>query len=150
MKQLLSGLALALAAVVTATAQSPDVKREVEIDVKDGKNVTLTGCVERYPDSTGATKFQLTKVADKEGRTHSYLLVDEEDDVEDHVGHLVEIKGKAADQEDGRIEVKTKTRVERDDAGDTRAETTQDVKGDLRGLPILDVDDVKMIRPTCN
>ena len=149
MKQLLSGLALAVFATATMGAQSDAVKREVEIDVKDGKNVTLTGCVERYPDATGATKFQLTKVADKEGRIHSYLLVDEEDDLEEHVGHMVEIEGKAADQKDGRIEVRTKTRVEREDADDTKAESTHDVKGDLRGLPILDVDDVKMIRPTC-
>jgi hypothetical protein len=149
MKQLLSGFVLAMFAAVTVGAQSGEVKREVEIDVKDGKDVKLTGCVERYPDATGATKFQLTKVADKEGRIHSYLLVDEEDDLEEHIGHMVEVKGKAADQKDGRIEVKTKTRVERDDADDTKAESTHDVKGDLRGLPILDVDEVKMIRPTC-
>jgi hypothetical protein len=150
MKQLLSGFVLAVFATFAVAAQSDVVKRETTIDVKDGKKVTLTGCVERHPDPTGATNFQLTKVADKDGRIHSYLLVDEEDDLEDHVGHLVEIKGEAADDEDGRIKVRTKTKVERDDADDTSSETTQDVKGDLRGLPILDVEAVKMIRPTCD
>jgi hypothetical protein len=150
MRQLLSGLALALFATATMAAQSGEVKRETKIEVKDGKNVTLTGCVERHSDPTRATRFQLTDVADKDGRRGAYLLVDEGDDLEDHVGHLVEIKGKAADSEDGRIKVKSKTEVERDGADDTKTQTTEEVQGDLRGLPILDVDKVRMIRPTCD
>jgi hypothetical protein len=150
MRQLLSGLALALFATATMAAQSGEVKRETKIEVKDGKNVTLTGCVERHSDPTGATRFQLTDVADKNGRRGAYLLVDEGDDLEDHVGHLVEIRGKAADSDDGRVKVRSKTKVEREDGDDTNTESTEEVKGDLRGLPILDVDKVRMVRPTCD
>ena len=149
MRQLLSGLALALFATATMAAQSGEVKRETKIEVKDGKNVTVTGCVERHSDPTGATKFQLTDVADKEGRRGAYLLIGEGDDLDDHVGHLVEIKGKASDHEDGRVKVESKTKIERDDGDDTKTESTEEVKGDLRGLPILDVNKVRMIRPTC-
>jgi hypothetical protein len=150
MRQLLSGLTLSLFATATMAAQSGEVKRETKIEVKDGKNVTLTGCVERHSDPTGATRFQLTDVADKDGRRGAYLLVDEGDDLEDHVGHLVEIRGKAADSDDGRIKVKSKTKVDREDGDDTSTETNEEVKGDLRGLPILDVNKVRHIRPTCD
>jgi hypothetical protein len=149
MRQLLSGVAFTLFAAATMAAQSGEVKRETQIEVKDGKDVTVTGCVERHADPTGATSFQLTDVADKHGRRGAYLLIGEGDDLEDHVGHMVEIKGKAADSDDGRIKVKSKTKVERDDADDTKTETTEEVKGDLRGVPLLDVDKVRMIRPTC-
>jgi hypothetical protein len=150
MRQLLSGLTLALFATATMAAQSGEVRRETKIEVKDGKNVTLTGCVERHSDPTGATAFQLTDVADKEGRRTAYLLIGKDDDLDDHLGHLVEIKGKASDTADGRVRVKSKTKVERDDGDDTKTETTEEVRGDLRGLPILDVGKVRMIRPTCD
>ncbi len=149
MRHLLLGFVLAACASLAVSAQTREVERETKIEVKDGKDVKLTGCLERHHDSMGATKFRLTNVADKDGRRGSYLLVDEEDDLEDHVGHLVEIEGTAADAEDGHLAVETKEKIERDDADDTRAETKQEVKGDLRGIPILDVDEVKMLRPTC-
>jgi hypothetical protein len=149
MKQLLSGFAIAAFAAASVSAQSSTVKRETSIEVKDGKRMTLTGCVQPHPDQTGATQYQLTNVADDDGRVHSYLLVGDNDDLDDHVGHLVEIKGKAADREGGRITVKSKTKVERDDAEDTRSETTEEIKGDLSGLPLLSVDKVRMVRPDC-
>jgi len=148
MRTILSGFMVALFVAGVAGAQTT-VEREAEIEVKDGDDVTLTGCLERHPDPTGATKFQLTNVADEDGRVSSYLLVDEEDELEEHVGHLVEIEGKAADREDGRIRVDTRTKVEREDAPDTTTKTTEETAGDLTGVPILDVDDVRMIRPTC-
>ena len=149
MRTILSGFMFALLAATAAAAQSTTVQRETEIDVKDGEDVTLTGCLERHPDPSGATKFQLTNVTDQDGRVSSYLLVDEEDDLEEHVGHLVEIEGEAADREDGRIRVETRTKVEREDAPDTTTKTSEETAGDLAGIPILDVDEVRMIRPTC-
>jgi hypothetical protein len=82
---------------------------------------------------------------------HSYLLVGGDDgDLQSHVGQMVEIKGKAADHEDGKVKVKTKTNVEREDADDVNTESKSELKGDLIGLPLLGVRDVKMIRPTCS
>jgi hypothetical protein len=65
------------------------------------------------------------------------------------VGQLVEIRGEAADREDGRIRIETETKVERDDAPDSTTRTTEETTGDLRGIPILAVDDVRTIRPDC-
>jgi len=131
-------------------AQSATVKSESKIEVKEGKDVTLTGCIEPHPDAAGATRFQLTNVADKKGERHRYLLVGETDDLKDHVGHLVEIKGKAADDGDGKVEVKTKTKVDRENAPDTKAESTSELEGGLPGVPLLGVKHVKMLRPTCS
>ena len=78
----------------------------------------------------------------------SYILVG--DDLDEHVGHLIEIKGKASNiGDDGKVEVKTKTKVERDDADDKETETKTTIEGDLDGVPYLGVKSVKMIRNTC-
>jgi hypothetical protein len=149
MRTILSGFGVALLATTAIAAQSATVERETKIEVKDGEEITVTGCLERHPDATGAIGYQLTNVADKDGRVSSYLLVDEEDDLEERVGQLVEIRGEAADREDGRIRIETETKVERDDAPDSTTRTTEETTGDLRGIPILAVDDVRTIRPDC-
>ena len=151
-KHACSAIALVGAASLplAAAGQESKVKSETKLEVKDGKDVTLTGCLERHPDSTGATKYQLTQVADKKSELHSYLLVGEEGDLKDHVGHMVEIKGKAADREDGKVKVETKTKIDREHADDVKTESKSEVKGDLIGLPLLGVKNVKMVRPTCS
>jgi hypothetical protein len=135
---------------LAAAGQAEKVKTETKLEVKDGKDVTLTGCVERHPDSNGTTQYRLTNVADKRNELHSYLLVGTDNDLESHVGHMVEVKGKAADREDGKVKVQTKTKVEREHADDVKTESKSELKGDLIGLPLLGVKDVKMIRPTCS
>ena len=137
-------------AAAPAMAQSTEIKTETKVEVKDGKDVKLTGCVERLPEAGAAARYRLADVADATGKRHSYLLVGKDGELERHVGHMVEVKGKAADREDGKVKVKTKTKVDREDADDLKNESEAEVKGDLIGLPLLGVDDVKMIRPTCS
>ena len=114
--------------------------------MKDGKEVTVTGCVAPTASGTG---YMLTDAADKAGRVHSYMLVSDDVDLSKHVGHRVEIRGKAADQGDAKIETesKTKTKVEHGDDKETHGKT--ELKGDLSGLPFLGVKDVKMIAAVC-
>ena len=102
-------LGYSLFAVITACAlvraqgvQQPH-KSETKITVEDGKDIKATGCVERNADGT----FMLTNVANKDGAMGSYILADEEDDLKDHVGHRVEIKGKAADKGKGKVKIET-------------------------------------------
>jgi hypothetical protein len=141
-----TALALTLAAG-TAAAQSAKVKSETEIEVKDGKEVKLTGCVAR---AASGTAFLLNNVEGKDGASKSYILVGDAD-LDSHVGHLIEVKGKASDVgDDAKIEVKTKTKVERDDADDTKTETKTTLEGDLAGVPYLGVKSVKMLRASCS
>jgi hypothetical protein len=146
MKLIASAFALAAACSVGLAAQSTEQSTKSKITVKEGKDVTVTGCVQRTASDTG---FMLTDAADKEGRVHSYMLVSDDIDLAKHVGHRVEIKGKAADRGEGKIkaESETKTTVEHGDDKETHGKT--ELKGDLSRLPFLGVKEVKMIAAAC-
>ncbi len=138
-----AAVAISTALVSTSgiTAQSND-KPKTRLIVEDGKELTVTGCVGRNPDGG----YTLTSAAGKDGATGSYILArlkdddDEFEDLKDHVGHRVEIKGKAADKGDGRIKVET-------DSGKT--ETKSEMKGDLSGLPFLGIKSFRMLASVC-
>ena len=145
MKRFMLGSALALACSVGLAAQTATVKSETKVDVKDGKDVTVTGCLAR---SASGTAFLLNNVEGKGVASKSYILVG--DDLDAHIGHFIEIKGKASNiGDDGKVEVKTKTKIERDDADDKTTETKTTMEGDLAGVPYLGVKSVKMIRNSC-
>jgi len=145
MKRFMLGSALALACSVGLAAQTATVKSETKVDVKDGKDVTITGCLAR---SASGTAFLLNNVEGKDVTSKAYILVG--DDLDAHIGHFIEVKGKASNiGGDGKVEVKTKTKIERDDADDKKTETKTTMEGDLAGVPYLGVKSVKMIRNTC-
>ena len=79
----------------------------------------------------------------------SYILAtDDRDDLEDKVGHRVEIKGKAADKGSGKVKIESKSEVEA--GGDTRKrESKTEVEGDLQGLPYLGVKSIRTIATVC-
>jgi hypothetical protein len=99
---------LAVAGAVTAGAQSSETTTKTKIDVKDGKEMKVTGCVE----SGGEGGYVLTNVADKNGTLHSYRLVSDGDDFSKVVGQRVQIEGKVADRAHGKVEIKTETKVD--------------------------------------
>ena len=140
MKLGICGVATALALATTVVAAQDASKTRVIVE--DGKEMTLTGCIQRNRDGG----YTLTNAAGKDGVVSGYILArlddkdDELDDLKDHVGHRVEIKGRAADRGEGKIRVKT-------DSGKT--ESQSEVKGDLSGLPFLGVKSVRMIASVC-
>ena len=148
MTRLFIATTVALACGAGLSAQSAKVKSETEISVKDGKNVTVTGCVERAASGTG---YVLTSAEGKDVGSRHYLLVGKDDSMDEHVGHLVEIKGKATDiGGDGKVEMKTKTKIEREHAEDKETSSKTEMKGDLENVPYLGVKSVKTIRESCN
>ena len=147
MKRLILGTALVLATSAGLAAQQSTTKTQTKVDVKDGKNVTVTGCVDRAASGQG---FVLTRV--KSGGTPSpfYALVGEESALSNHVGHLVEIRGKATDVgDDGKVDVTTKTKVEREHGDDTHTKAKTRIEG-ATDVPFLGVKSVKMLRDTCS
>ena len=146
MKRTLLGAALALTCSAGLAAQSSTIKTESKVDVKDGKDVVVTGCLDRASTGTG---FMLTGVEGSDVDTRGFLLVGKDGDLDDHVGQLVEIHGKASAGKDAKIQVKTKTKVEREDADDKETESKTEIKGDLLNVPYLGVKSVKMIRSSC-
>jgi hypothetical protein len=136
-------MAIVLAAGLAA-AQDTDSKSKTKIKVDDGKSVTVTGCVERGPEGG----FTLTNVANKDGALGSYMLAATDDndlgDIDKHVGHRVEVTGKAADQGKGKIKVESKT-----EGTSGKTESKSEVKGDLKGLPYLGVKSFRMLAAVC-
>jgi hypothetical protein len=147
MKMKLIGPAICFVMVSAAAfgAQTSETETKSKIAVKGGKDMQVTGCVE--PTASGG--FMLTNAADKTGALHSYMLVSDDADLSKHVGHRVQISGRAADQGDATIETetKTKTKVERGDDKETHSKS--EMRGNLAGVPFLGVKSVKMIAASC-
>jgi hypothetical protein len=127
-----------------ASAQEVEKKSKMKVKVDDGKTVTVTGCVDRASEGG----FTLTNVAGKDGALGSYLLAATDDnnldDIDKHVGHRVEVTGKAADQGKGKIKVESKS-----EGTSGKTESKAEVKGDLKGLPYLGVKSFKMLASVC-
>lgn|SRR6185369_597468 len=100
--------ALTVASAVTLSGQSSETKTTTKIEIKNGKDVKVTGCVEAGLDGG----YVLTQVDSKRGALHRYVLVSDGDDFSKVVGQRVEIEGKAADIDHGRVEIKTETKVD--------------------------------------
>ena len=99
----------ALASAVSLLgAQSSETTTKTKIDVKDGKDVKVTGCIESGSDGL----YLLTNVADKTGERHSYVLVSDNENFSKVLHNRVEIDGKIADSRDGKVEIKTETKVD--------------------------------------
>lgn len=147
MKALILGTTAALAATVGLAAQSSTTKTETKVDVKDGKEVTVTGCVEASETGAG---YVLTHVEPRVGNPLAiYTLIGQESSVGRHLGHLVEIKGKATNiGDDGKVEVTTKTKVERADGDDTVTTSKSEIEGPAAPA-YLGVRSVKTLRTSC-
>jgi hypothetical protein len=138
MKLTMLTCSLAVAGAVTLGAQSSETTTKTKIDVKDGKEVKVTGCVET--DSFGS--YVLTHVVDKSGALHRYLLVSDNDDFSKVIGHRVAIEGRVADRGHGKVAIKSETKV--DGPG-----TDTSSKAEGTG-PYLGVKHMKMIAASCS
>jgi hypothetical protein len=145
------GIALALACSTLATLAAQNEKQtetKSKITVKDGKDVTVTGCVATAPASANGA-YLLTNVADKKGSLPDYTLTGKDnDDLQKHLGHRVEISGLAADR-DGKVEIETKSKTKIDDGPDRESRAKATVKGDMPGLTYLKIKSLRMVAAVC-
>jgi hypothetical protein len=137
---------LALACSVALGAASPQTESKSKITVKDGQEVTVTGCVE--PNASG-TGYMLTHVADKKGMMHNYMLASDDGDLKKHVGHRMQIEGKVSDKGDGKVKVETKTKTKVEHGDDKETHSKSEVHGDMDGMRFLGVKSMKMIAAAC-
>jgi len=135
----LAACCLAVTGAVSLGAQSSKTTTETKIEIKDGKDVKVIGCVEKG-GSPGS--YVLTHVADKSGDLHSYMLVTDGEDFAKVLGHRVQIEGKAADREHGKVEIKSETKVD-GPAKDTHS------KSEFSG-PYLGVKNMKSLASSCS
>src|SRR2546426_927969 len=128
------GIAAMCASGVAVQAQTTQEKETRTIEVKDGKKITVSGCLRRNPgggymlmDATGDLQYALA--TDK--------------DLTSQLDQLVSIRGKATDR--GAAKLKIESKVGNGENADT---ATTDIEGDL-GLRYLGVDSVETIAPSC-
>ena len=120
----------------TQTTRSPDGKTKVEI--KEGKEIKASGCLERSP----AGSFMLTS---SESGGFKYALITN-DDLSKHLGHRIEVHGKATDRGDAKVKFESK--VGTAGSGDAKETVKTKLEGDLK-LHYLSVKSVKMIATSC-
>jgi phosphohistidine swiveling domain-containing protein len=128
---------LGCAVVATAQSGTTERKEKTKIEIKDGKDVTLTGCLER---SSGVTSYVLT---DEAGLLKYAVVTD--DDLGRYVDHRVEIKGRAADRGDGKVKIERKT----EGTSGRETESKVEAKGDTTVLPYLGLKSIKSVGPSC-
>lgn len=136
MKLICATVGLAAICAVGLGAQSGTTKTKTKVDVKDGKEITVSGCLERNPG--GGYMLTTTQGAMK------YAVVTD-DDLAKHVGHRVELKGKASDRGDGKVKIESTT-----GKGDDKSTAKTEIKGsDMSGMRYLGMKSLKMISASC-
>jgi hypothetical protein len=136
MKRIITAVCLAAACAVGLSAQSSTTKTKTKVEVKDGKDITISGCLDRNPG--GGYMLTTTSGAMK------YALVTD-DDLSKHVGHRVEVKGKAADRGDGKVKIESTAGT----SGDKESAKTEIKGNDMAGLRYLGLKSLKMISASC-
>jgi hypothetical protein len=138
MKLMKTALAIAAISTVGLGAQSSETQTKTKVTVKDGKEVTVFGCLERNPGGG----YMLTDAAN--GGSMRYVLVSDHDYSKD-VGRRVEVKGKAATERHGKVKVESTVKT----SGEKDAKATTEARGDLGGTPFLGVKSLKVMADSC-
>jgi hypothetical protein len=144
MKLIGAGIAVVLCAAGLAAQEiKTTVTQTTKFEVKDGHDLTVTGCLRPFEDAG----YMLT---DAEGHL-KYVLVTNEN-LGKYTGRRVEIKGLGTDGDDGRIEIERKVGTSGTIGGEKLAgptvKQTREVTGDL-GFAYVSVRSVKKLGNGC-
>ena len=140
------GLAAMCAAGLTAQTQETKTSTNTKIEIKGGKDVRVTGCLERRPNGD----YILTEARENRRQEPSrYALVTSED-LSKHVGERVEIQGKAVANGDGKVSIESKTKTEVENGHDQETKTKTEGTSGAIDMPFLGVKSMKTISSFCN
>jgi len=165
MVRIISSCVLAACAAAAVYAQDTTIKSETRIKADDAKVLTISGCL-----GGGPTNFTLSNIvaaaapSDKKddrktvgtaGLLDSYVLMPRDGlALAPHVGHRVELTGVVVPpatkgDDDAKIEVKETTQVQRENAPDSKTETTTRARIARGSEAQFAVASLKMISPVC-
>src|SRR5262245_38497797 len=135
------GIALMCSIGAGAQTSTTKVDGKHKVTVKDGKEITITGCVERNPGGG----YMLT---DSRTGGMKYALVTD-DDLSKHVGHRVEVKGNATDLGDAKVTTESRAKgTSGSDSGKAKVESKTTAEGNL-DLHYLGLKSLKMVSTSC-
>jgi hypothetical protein len=140
------GLAAICAAGLTAQTQETKTTTNTKIEIKGGKDVRVTGCLERRANGD----YILTEARENRRQEPSrYALVTSED-LSKHVGERVEIQGKAVANGDGKVSIESKTKTEVENGHDQETKTKTEGTSGAIDMPFLGVKSMKTLSSYCN
>ena len=154
MSRFITSVAFAVGfAALTVHAQDTTTTTTTKTSGGEIKSVTYTGCVHT---GTQAKSYVLDKVVPVSRTTTSdsgitsttttYMLIPgERVEVQEHVGHKVEVTGNLIPA--GKIKTETTTKVDREDAKDTTSREKTKTDNDM---PQFQVTSIKSLGETCN
>lgn len=139
------GLAAMCAAGLAAQTQETKTTTKTKVELKGGKSVTVTGCLDRRSNGD----YILTKaVTNRRHEPAQYALVTTED-LSKHVGERMEIQGKVVEGGNGVVSVETKSKTEVEHGSDSQTKAkTEGAIGEL-GMPFLGVSSTKTLAASC-
>ena len=151
MRRMLTTFVVVLGCMSMLQAQSQTTESKTKIKTDDAKMMTFSGCVQTGTETKtyilqNVVPIRTTTEAVGTGgtvTTTSYALVPEKVEMQEHVGHKVEVTGVVipAGKGDAKIETKTKT-------GGTEEKTKTEV--DKGPIPQLRVISVKALADRCS
>ena len=139
------GFAALCTAGLAAQTQETQTTTKTKIEIKGGKNVTVTGCLEQRSNGD----YVLTDAHDNNRSDLSrYALVTSED-LSKRVGERVEIKGKAVTNTDGKVSIESKTKTEVENGDDRETQTKSEGTSGAVDMPYLGVHSIKTLSSSC-
>jgi hypothetical protein len=140
------GFVAIAATVATAQTQETKTTTETKTEIKGGKDLTVTGCVERGAGSD----YVLTGVKQDGGKGPTRYALVTKQDLSQNLGHRVEIKGKAVTDGHGTVSVESKTKTEVGDAPDKKTTTKTAGTNGVLDMPFLSVTTIESRSSSCN
>jgi hypothetical protein len=140
------GMAGLFAPASTGQTQETRTTTRTKIELKGGKDVTATGCLERTPGGD----YVLTGPGEDRGLERRQYVVVSDEDLSKYVNRRVEIKGKAVDKGAGKVEIEAHEKTEADNGQDREEKTKTVATGGELGIPFLGVKSLKSLSSSCN
>src|SRR4029077_3617872 len=113
------GLAVVSAGALTAQTQETKTTTKTKVEMKGGKSIAVTGCLERRENGD----YMLTSIRDVRGMDPSRYALVTDDDLAKHVGERVRIQGKTVSPGDGAVSVKSETKTEVENGKDIQTKS---------------------------
>ena len=140
------GLAVVSAGALNAQTQETKTTTKTQVEMKGGKNVTVTGCLERRENGD----YMLTSIRDVRGMDPSQYALVTDDDLAKHVGERVRIEGKTVSAGHGKVTVKSETKTEVEDGKDVETKSRTEGTTGALDVPFLGVKSLKTVSSSCS